>query len=79
MDTGRVEQAFVRDPDGYYLEFCNCQRLENFLKTQMEKHGEKSDLCTTASVMKLGSKIKNIANENNNKTIDYDRVSYLPP
>ena len=22
---GRVEQAFVRDPDGYYIEFCDCR------------------------------------------------------
>jgi len=35
--AGSVKQAFVRDPDGYYLEFCSCQVLEDYiLKTQGE-------------------------------------------
>ena len=35
-----VEQAFVRDPDGYYIEFCGCEPLENYLekKTQEAEH-----------------------------------------
>ena len=24
-------QAFVRDPDGYYIEFCNCSHMEEAL------------------------------------------------
>ena len=31
----QVIQAFVRDPDGYYLEFCSCQSLEEFLQEKM--------------------------------------------
>jgi len=34
-DLGRVKQAFVRDPDGYYIEFCSCQGLEQYLQQQM--------------------------------------------
>ena len=79
MNTGRVEQAFIRDPDGYYLEFCNCEKLETFLKNQMEKYDEKWNLYTAASVMKLSSKIKDIALENNNKPIEYERVSFYHP
>ena len=30
-------QAFVRDPDGYYIEFCNCASLEQFLHKKMEE------------------------------------------
>jgi len=30
--AGQVKQAFVRDPDGYYLEFCSCKVLENYLE-----------------------------------------------
>lgn len=26
-----VDQAFVRDPDGYYIEFCNCAGLDEYL------------------------------------------------
>ena len=35
-----VIQAFVRDPDGYYIEFCGCEPLENYLekKTQEAAH-----------------------------------------
>jgi len=30
--AGQVKQAFVRDPDGYYLEFCSCRVLEDYLE-----------------------------------------------
>ena len=30
-------QAFVRDPDGYYIEFCNCQLLDNYLEHKSTK------------------------------------------
>ena len=42
----------------------------------MEKYDEKWNLYTAASVMKLSSKIKDIALENNNKPIEYERVSF---
>ena len=28
---GKVSQAFVRDPDGYYIEICACGGLEKYL------------------------------------------------
>ena len=61
VDTGRVEQAFVRDPDGYYIEFCNCEKLEKFLKEQMEEHDKKWDLSTATSVLKLSPRMKRLA------------------
>ena len=33
-------QAFVRDPDGYYIEFCNCQFLEKFLHQKMAEESK---------------------------------------
>lgn len=38
-DNSPVDQAFVRDPDGYYIEFCNCESLEEFVHRMPE--GEK--------------------------------------
>ena len=60
-DTGKVEQAFVRDPDGYYIEFCNCEKLEKFLQDQMAQHEKKWDLSTTTSVMTLSPRMKRFA------------------
>lgn len=37
-DIGRVKQAFVRDPDGYYLEFCSCEGLEQYLVQKMTEN-----------------------------------------
>ena len=31
----QVVQAFVKDPDGHYLEFCSCESLEEFLQEKM--------------------------------------------
>jgi len=33
-DLGRVVQTFVRDPDGYYLEFCSCDGLHEYLESR---------------------------------------------
>jgi len=33
-DLGRVVQTFVRDPDGYYLEFCSCDGLHEYLDSR---------------------------------------------
>ena len=35
----QVIQAFVRDPDGHYLEFCSCESLEEFIqeKSNLQK------------------------------------------
>ncbi len=35
-----VDQAFVRDPDGYYIEFCNCSVVGGFV---MGSNGEEDD------------------------------------
>ena len=29
-DDGIVTQFFFRDPDGYYIEFCNCEILTDY-------------------------------------------------
>jgi len=34
-DKGRTDQSFVRDPDGYYIEFCSCESLEDYLTNMM--------------------------------------------
>ena len=33
-------QAFVRDPDGYYIEFCNCEGLEEVLRAVPKEEQE---------------------------------------
>ena len=33
-------QAFVRDPDGYYIEFCACEGLEVYLRDMMKKNSQ---------------------------------------
>jgi catechol 2,3-dioxygenase-like lactoylglutathione lyase family enzyme len=35
--SGKVIQFFVRDPDGYYLEICNCDILTKFCLMKQEK------------------------------------------
>ena len=62
VDTGRVEQAFVRDPDGYYIEFCNCENLEKFLQAKMaQAENRKLDLVRASSLTRMGSKLKKMA------------------
>ena len=51
-------QAFVRDPDGYYIEFCSCESLESYLKDKMATHStisSKNDwnLQLTSGMMKV--------------------------
>lgn len=62
-DTGAVDQAFVRDPDGYYIEFCNCEKLEMYLHEKMAEEAKKWDMSTTKSVMNLSKKLKALAME----------------
>ena len=40
----QVVQAFVRDPDGYYLEFCSCESLEDFFQEKMNLQENKLNL-----------------------------------
>jgi len=61
-DTGTVDQAFVRDPDGYYIEFCNCEKLEEFLHAKMaEAENQKIDLVRASSLNRMSSKLKMMA------------------
>jgi hypothetical protein len=36
-DKGKISQYFVRDPDGYYLELCNCDVLTKFCLEKEDK------------------------------------------
>ena len=35
MHSLHLYQAFLRDPDGYYIEFCSCETLEDYLTDRM--------------------------------------------
>lgn len=37
-DGKSVKQAFVRDPDGYYLEFCSCKVLEDYMEEKLKEY-----------------------------------------
>ena len=56
-DTGVVEQQFVRDPDGYYIECCNCERLEKYLHDKMAEEVGKWNFSVARSVMNLKGKM----------------------
>ena len=61
-------QAFVRDPDGYYIEFCNCQLLESYLHKKMEEETKKFNISTTLSFLNMGKKLKKIAEDSKTST-----------
>lgn len=42
--TGKVIQFFVRDPDGYYLELCNCDILTKFCLEKEDKIAKNNKL-----------------------------------
>ena len=69
-DTGRVEQAFVRDPDGYYIEFCNCEKLEKFLHKQMADYDQRWNFQVTSSVLKAAPKLKQFSAKTKKKSIE---------
>ena len=56
-DTGVVEQAFIRDPDGYYIECCNCDRLEKYLHEKMAAEAGKWNFSVAKSVLALKEKM----------------------
>ena len=69
-------QAFVRDPDGYYIEFCNCEKLEEFLHAKMaEAENQKIDLVRASSLNRMSSKLKMMALDSKKGTY----LSSLPP
>lgn len=50
-----VEQYFVRDPDGYYLEICNCQALEEYTHSGRNWF-EKADKTSQSMIKELMEK-----------------------
>eukprot|EP00095_Tigriopus_kingsejongensis_P008231 maker-scaffold591_size129331-snap-gene-0.20 protein:Tk08231 transcript:maker-scaffold591_size129331-snap-gene-0.20-mRNA-1 annotation:"lactoylglutathione lyase" len=60
-DNRAVDQAFVRDPDGYYIEFCNCAGLDEYLhKTPIaEQAWDFNKAHAVASASKLIRKMAN--------------------
>ena len=54
-------QAFVRDPDGYYIEFCNCEELDNFLHRKQSENV--SRVSSLISVQKYGNRLLKKAQE----------------
>ena len=60
---GLVTQAFVRDPDGYYIEFCDCEKLDKFIHSKATEYSERWDLYTTATVIKMGPKLRTLVLE----------------
>ncbi len=55
-------KAFVRDPDGYYIEFCNCEKLEKYLHSKMADEAKRWNLSTSFSVLSVSNRLKQIAN-----------------
>ena len=58
-----IYKAFVRDPDGYYIEFCNCQILDKFLHDKMAEEAKIWNFSVTKSVLTVGKKLKMIAKD----------------
>merc|ERR1711936_67427 len=63
QQTGIVNQAFVRDPDGYDIEFCNCSDLDDFLHRKKLENAEKYNLSVLNSVLKYGRKLRQVSQE----------------
>jgi len=51
----QVKQAFVRDPDGYYMEFCSCKTLEVYLDKMVTEYEAGWDLYRTAIALEMKS------------------------
>lgn len=61
-ENGVLEQAFVRDPDGYYIEFANCESLERYIRTKMAENEKNWNLSKAKAVMKASKQLKKVAN-----------------
>ena len=68
-------QAFVRDPDGYYIEFCNCEKLEQFLHTKMAEDAKKYNFLAAKSALTIGKKLKTLANDSKETVKQLSRQS----
>ncbi|XP_063712181.1 uncharacterized protein LOC134840348 [Symsagittifera roscoffensis] len=60
---GQTDQAFVRDPDGYYIEFCSCESLEDYLKQIMADNSsiaskDEWGVGTMTGMMSISGKLK---------------------
>ncbi len=53
-------QAFVRDPDGYYIEFCNCERLDHLFREKLAE-AETNWINSINKLEKAGKQLKKIA------------------
>ena len=77
-DTGIVQQQFIRDPDGYYIECCNCELLERFLHNKMAEAAGKWNFFTVESVMHLKPKMLAIEEKAKltleKQVLDFDQV-----
>ncbi len=54
-------QAFVRDPDGYYIEFANCSTLDEFIHAKMEENEKNWSVGKTKSVLTVSKQLKKFA------------------
>ena len=62
-------QAFVRDPDGYYIEFANCDSLERFIQTKMAEGEKDWNLNKAKSVLKASKQLKKVATQSKLKLL----------
>ena len=53
----------MRDPDGYYIEFANCEKLENFIRAKMAEGEQNWDLSKIKSVLSAGKRLKEAASK----------------
>jgi len=56
----QVKQAFVQDPDGYYLEFCSCNSLEELLREKLELDKKLWNLNRLKAAMALQSQMRDL-------------------
>ena len=66
----------MRDPDGYYIEFCGCEPLENYLE---EKTMDAANLIKTLASMKgtaqKGERLKQLALDAK-QTVEIDAMQH---
>jgi len=60
---GKVTQYFIRDPDGYYLEICNCDILTAFCLFKEKETRERKKLGHIPKYMKLMDALLSTYNE----------------
>merc|ERR1712025_475455 len=77
-NIGRVKQAFVRDPDGYYLEFCSCDGLHEYLDSRMEAQSRTLDVEKINMAIYLRQFLKSWAtNAKQGVTVDETKLNNL--